>query len=139
MRCETLGEKAQFLTIPVCMQCDGHIKTTVFCICEQSDPLSPTGNIKVSSKNQNEKKKKIDLLKVNRSYQSWPLRRGVGGRVKFGSPDHGDSAGDRAPLFKSSLSFNFLGASRAARKPSEITFSPSSHRSTLTFCSLHAL
>lgn len=94
------------------MHCDRPLKTTVFHICEQNDPISQgtQGNIKVSSKNQNW----INLLPVIGGIKA-AFQTQTEGRVKFGSLDHGNSAEDLTLLFKSSLSLNSDRASRAAK------------------------
>ena len=68
-------------TIPVCVQCDGHIKTTVF--CNRMTHFPPQGTLKFHQRTRTKKNKKIDLLKVNRSYQSWSLRREVGVKLNL--------------------------------------------------------
>lgn len=82
-------------------------------------PNFPTRYIKVSSKNQH----KINLLPVM-GYIKAASRTLLESRVKFGSLDHGNSAGHSTSLFKSSLSFNSHSASRAAKTSKWNHFSP---------------
>lgn len=94
-------------------------------------PNFPTRNIKVSSK------KQMNLLPVT-GYIKVASQTQTAGPVKFGSLDHGNSAGNLTSLFKWSLSLNSHSWFRAARPQTEITPLPS-RRGTSTFCSTHAL